>query len=170
MAKRRICEGRLGRTGKAEVQLVGWGSSLLNEATDSSPQQVAEEWPRAWEAQMPEVHDGDCEARQLQERIAQIMARNDRRHHPRLAQAAEIRLQQLSPPIITAATVLSADVQNLSRGGLCITSRLPLVTSSVLRCQIGVPDLRFAIPSLMQVVWLEKTSEAEYSVGLRYLL
>jgi hypothetical protein len=98
------------------------------------------------------------------------MACNDRRHHPRLAQSAEIRITQLSPPIMTARDMLSAEVQNLGRGGICIASPLPLVTSSVVRCQIGVPDLRFAIPSLMQVVWLERTGASEYSVGLRYLL
>jgi len=167
MAKRRICENKLGRTGEAEVQLVGWGSSLLNEATNSSPRQGTEEWPHAWEA---EPNHGDHEKQQLQERIAQIMARNDRRHHPRLAQSAAIRIQQLSPPLMTATNMVSADVQNLGRGGICIATRLPLVTSSVVRCQIGVPDLRFAIPSLMQVVWLERTGAAEYSAGLRYLL
>jgi len=170
MAKRRISENKLGRTGEAEVQLVGWGSSLLNEATNSSPRQGSEEWPRAWEAHRPEPSHGDHEKEQLHQRIAQIMARNDRRHHPRLAQSTEIRIQQLSPPIMTAVNMVSADVQNLSRGGICIASPLPLVTSSVVRCQIGVPDLRFAIPSLMQVVWLERTGASEYSVGLRYLL
>ena len=171
MAKRRMFENKLGRTGEAEVQLVGWGSSLLNEATNSSPRQGTEQWPRAWDRPEPnEPNHGDQEKQQLQERVAQIMARNDRRHHPRLAQAAEIRIQQLSPPLMTPANMVSADVQNLSRGGICIASRLPLVTSSVVRCQIGMPDLRFAIPSLLQVVWLERTGASEYSVGLRYLL
>ena len=170
MAKRRMCETKLGRTGRAEVRLVGWGSSLLNQAIDPSPRQGTEGCPRAWQGQRPDTNHGEHEDRQLQERIAHIMARNDRRHHPRLAQSAEIRIEQLSPPIMNAGNVLSADVQNLGRGGICIASPLPLVTSSVVRCQIGVPDLRFAIPSLMQVVWLERTSASEYSVGLRYLL
>jgi hypothetical protein len=97
------------------------------------------------------------------------MARNNRRHHPRLAQSAEISIHQLSPHLETAADVLTADVQNFSRGGVCISSHIPLMTSSVVQCQIGVPDLLFAIPTLMQVVWLEKRGASEYSVGLRYL-
>lgn len=172
MAKRRTCEGQPGRAGKAQVRLVGWGSSLLDEATNSSPRPVSDEtalWASAWEAFRPETNPDDHERRQLQHRVAQLMARNDRRHHPRLAQSAEISLHQLSPHLATAANVVSAEVHNFSRGGLCIASRIPLVTSAVVQCQIGVPDLRFAIPTLMQVVWLDKISAAEYSVGLRYL-
>jgi len=166
MMKRRQCETKLGRASKAEVQLAGWGSSLLNEAIDSSPRQVSDA-SGVWEA--PAVIDGGRDT-QLRERIAQIMARNDRRHHPRLEQPAEICLQQLSPPIMTDAKLVSAEVDNISRGGIRITSSTPLVTSSVVRCQIGMPDMRFAIPSLMQVVWLEQTGASQYSAGLRYLL
>jgi len=173
MAKRPTCEDKPGRTGKAEVRLVGWGSSLLDEATNSSPRQVTnvtELWPRAWEAHMQETSQDYHEKQQLHDRIAQLMARNDRRHHPRLAQSAEISIEQLSSHIETAANVVSADVQNLSRGGICIESRAPLVTSSVVRGQIGVPALLFAISTLLQVVWLEQIGASEYSVGLRYLL
>jgi hypothetical protein len=172
-AKQRACEVKRGRTGEVEVRLVGWGSSLLDEATTPSPRQVADEielWPLAWEAHMQETHQDDHEKQQLHDRIAQLMARNDRRHYPRLAQSAEISIRQLSAHMEKVANVVLADVQNLSRGGICIGSRVPLTTSSVVQCQIGVPDLRFAVPSLMQVVWLERTGASEFSVGLRYLL
>jgi hypothetical protein len=118
---------------------------------------------------MHEANQSDYENQQLQDRIAQLMARNDRRRYPRLAQLAEISIQQLSLHGTTIDNVVSADVQNLSRGGICIGSRVPLVTSSVVQCQIGLPDLTFAIPTLMQVVWLEKIGASEYSVGMRYL-
>jgi len=168
MAKRRLCEDEAGRTGKAEVRLVGWGSSLLDESINSSPRKAREKalWPRAWEAHM---NQGDHEKQPLQDSMAQIMASNDRRHHPRLVQSAEISIRQLSPHVEMAAKLISADVQNLSRGGICIRTRVPLVTSSAVQCQIGVPDVLFAIPTLMQVVWLEKIDASEFSVGLRYL-
>ncbi len=169
MRKQRSCEDRLGRTGKAEVQSVGWGSSLLNDANNSPPRQGNSDFLRGWEAQTPGSWEGVSGEQQLRERIAQTMARNNRRHHPRLAQPAEIRIQQLSNPLM-AAEMISAEVQNLGRGGICVTSPLPLATSSVVRCQIGMPDLRFAIPSMMQVVWLERTGESAYSIGLSYLL
>jgi hypothetical protein len=94
------------------------------------------------------------------------MACNDRRHQPRLAQSAEIRIQQFS---CDTSGVISADVRNLSRGGICIESRVPLMRSSVVECHIGVPELMFAIPTLMQVVWVEETGAGEYEVGLRFL-
>lgn len=173
MAKRRTCDGKPGRAGKAQVRLVGWGSSLLDEATNSSPRQVSDEtalWASAWEAFRPEATPDNYEKQRLHERIAQLMARNDRRHHPRLVQSAAISIHLLSPHLEAAAHVVSADVKNFSRGGICIASHIPLVTSSVVQCQIGVPDLQFAIPTLMQVLWLEKTGAGEYSVGLRYLV
>src|ERR1700739_4046984 len=114
---------------------------------------------------MQETDQGDHEKQQLHEQIVQLMARNDRRHHPRLAQPAEISIQQLSLQGI-AANVVSADVQNLSRGGICVGSRVPLVTSSVVRCHIGVPDLMFAIPTLMQVVWLARRGGEDKTLWL----
>jgi len=152
--------------------LVGWGSSLPGEAANSSPLSVTHEtalWPRAWGSAVQAINQSDYEKQQLHHRIAQVMARNDRRHHPRLAQSAEICIQPLSLHSEMAGNVVSADVNNLSRGGICIESPVPLLTSSVVQCRIGVPDLLFAIPTLMQVVWLEETGASEYAVGLRYL-
>jgi len=123
MAKRRIYESRPGRTGKVEVPLVGWGSSLQDESTNPSSQSLTREtalWTRAWEAHMQETNPGFHEKQQLHDRVAQLMARNDRRHHPRLAQSAEISIQQFSLPVEMAANVVSADVQNFSRGGICV--------------------------------------------------
>jgi hypothetical protein len=61
------------------------------------------------------------------------------------------------------------EVRNFSRGGICIESSVPLMTSSVVQCQIGMPDLRFVIPTMMQVLWVEETAASEYTAGLRYL-
>jgi len=173
MAKQRGCEDQRGRTGKAEVRLAGWGSSLLGEAANPSPREGSDEtalWASAWEAFRPDTNPDEAAKLQLRDRISQIMVRNDRRHHPRVAQSAEISVRQLSSHLDTATGTLSADVQNFSSGGICIASPIPLVTSSVVQCQIGVPDLTVAIPTLMQVVWIEKLGASEYSAGLRYLV
>ena len=61
------------------------------------------------------------------------------------------------------------EVRNISRGGVRIESSVPLMTSAVVQCQIGMPDLRFAIPTMMQVLWVEETAASEYAAGLRYL-
>lgn len=157
MLKRRICEDKPGRTSKAEVRLVGWGSSLLDESTNSSPLYALES------------NLTGCESPQMRELVAQTMSRNDRRKTPRLTQSAEIRIHQLSPTIVAPEGAIVGEVRNFSRGGMCVESPVPLITSSVVQCQIGVPDLRFAIPTLMQVLWVEETAACEYAAGLRYL-
>lgn len=172
MAKRRMCEDKRGRTSKGEVRLAGWGSSVLDESTSSSPLLRATAPRRdSWPAHALENDVASREGPELREFVAQVMSRNDRRKNPRLAQAAEIKIQQLSP---TAAMpegtgAILGEVRNFSRGGMCIESPVPLMTSSVVQCQIGVPDLRFAIPTLMQVMWVEETPASEYAAGLRYL-
>lgn len=170
MAKRRICEDKVGRTGKSEVRLVGWGSSLLDEATNSSPH-LAQETAlrtalRTWKTHTRTAAQTEPIEAELQERVAHIMARNNRRYQPRLAQSAEITIQQFSCEV---GGVISAEVQNLSRGGICIASRVPLMRSSVVQCVIGVPDVGHAIPTLMHVVWVEETGASQYEVGLQYL-
>ncbi|MGZ4827373.1 MAG: PilZ domain-containing protein [Terriglobales bacterium] len=105
----------------------------------------------------------------MRELVAQTMSRNDRRKTPRLAQSAAIRIRQLSPTAAVPEGAILGEVRNFSRGGMCIESPVPLNTSSVVQCQIGVPDLRFAIPTLMQVLWVEETAASEYTAGLRYL-
>lgn len=152
---------------------MGWGSSLLDKATGSSPQHVTRELAlrsRLWEAPLRKTNQGHHQEQPRHDGRAQLA---ERRNHPRLAHSAEISIQQLSPRLERAARVVSAEVQNLSRGGICIGSRVPLMTASVVQCQIGVPDLQFAIPTLMQVVWIEKLDKpgaSQYTVGLRYLL
>ena len=170
MAKRRMCDDKQGRTSKAEVRLVGWGSSLLDESTNSAPQSRATAASRnSWPAQPPENQPTEYEGVQLRDRVAQVMSRNDRRKNPRLEQTAEIRIQQLSPTAVMPEGGIFGEVRNFGRGGMRIESSVPLITSSVVQCQIGMPDLRFAIPTMMQVLWVEETAASEYAAGLRYL-
>jgi hypothetical protein len=166
MAKRRMCEDRLGRTSAAKVRLVGWGSSLLDEAGLPSHSSVGANALRAWktEAATP-AWNGRGET-EVYQGIAQVMACNNRRHQPRLAQSAEIRIQQFSCEM---GGVIAAEVKNRSRSGICAVSGVPLFRGSVVQCEIGVPDMTFAVPALMQVVWVEETGPSQYEVGLRYL-
>jgi len=165
MAKRRICEDKLG-TGEAEVRLVGWGSSLLDKASDPSPNVSCNTVPHAWDTPTETLKYGEQVSQVVRERMARVMTRNNRRHQPRLAHPADIHIQQFSCAV---SGTISAEVRNFSRGGICITSRVPLMGGTVVQCQIGVPDMQFAIPTLMQVVWVESTG-AEYEIGLRYVV
>jgi hypothetical protein len=166
MAKRRMCEDSLGTTNAAKVRLVGWGSSLLDEAGSSSHSSMGANALRAWKtAGATQVSNERSEA-ELYQGIAQTMACNNRRHQPRLTQSAEIRIQQFSCEV---GGVIAAEVKNRSRGGICAASRVPLFRGSTVQCEIGMPVMTFAVPALMQVVWVEETGPSEYEVGLRYL-
>jgi hypothetical protein len=172
MAKQRLWTDRRRGTSKAEVRLAGWGSSLPSEGIDSFPRQAHQKmlpWSKPWEtpasASATDHPDGT-----LDDRIARLMARNDRRHHRRISQPIEISIQQFSPDAALTSEVVPAAVLNVSRGGMCLASHVPFLTSSVLQCQISVPDLQVVIPTLMQVVWFDKIDQtARYAVGLRYL-
>ncbi len=165
MAKRRMCEDRLGTTSAAKVRLVGWGSSLLDEA-GSSPLSLRDNALHTWETTPIKPASHGRNEGGLYPGIAQVMACNNRRHQPRLSQAAEIRIRQFSCEV---GGTTWGEIKNLSRGGLCVASRVPLCRSSVVQCEIGVPSMMYAIPALMQVVWVEEIGPSEYEVGLRYL-
>lgn len=164
MAKRRICEDKVG-TGKGAVRLVGWGSSLLDEASDPSPKPFSGTAISNWEPLPETIVEGGRVGPEVRNRVKSVMERNDRRRQRRLTQAADVNIQQFSCDI---GGVISAEVLNFSRGGICIASPVPMVGNTVVQCQIGMLDLHIAIPTLMQVVWVEETG-AQFEIGLRYL-
>jgi hypothetical protein len=73
----------------------------------------------------------------------------------RFPQTLEVTAQTL-PPIHAAAngsTEITGRIQNVSEGGVCLVSALPLKVASFVCCQIAVPDMPVPIPTLMQVRW-----------------
>ncbi len=164
MAKRRVCEDKQGRMSQAELRLVGWGSSLLNKASDSSPFDVepAAHSVRARTEPCGPDHIEDT----LQRRIAELMTVNNRRRQPRLKRSAEIQVHDNSG---LSAGPICGEVLNFSSGGICMLSPVALHGSSVVQCRIGMPEVDFAIPTLMQVVWVEEMPGRQFEVGLRYL-
>ncbi len=161
MAKRRLCEDKQGRMSQAELRLVGWGSSLLNKAVDSSPFDID---PAAHS--VGERTGRDHIEEKLQRRIAQLMTVNNRRRQKRLARSAEIHVQDNSGQTMES---ISGEVLNFSSGGICMLSPVALQGSSVVQCRIGVPQVDFAIPTLMQVMWVEQMPGEQFEIGLRYL-
>lgn len=163
MAKRRVCEDKQGRMSQAELRLVGWGSSLLNKASDSSPFNIDISADSVREHTEPS-RDHIEEA--LQRRIAQLMTVNNRRRQKRLKRSAEIHVQDNSGQV---AEGICGEVLNFSSGGICMLSPVALQGSAVVQCRIGIPEADFAIPTLMQVVWVEEMPGRQFEIGLRYL-
>jgi len=59
--------------------------------------------------------------------------------------------------------------RNASESGMCISTAVPLMHSSVVRCDISVGDLPVTIPTMAQIRWVEKVSGGEYRSGLVYI-
>ena len=97
----------------------------------------------------------------------------ERREHPRFPQVLDVHARSLSSVHSTPMPEKEFDgrVQNLSAGGVCILSSLPLPASSFVRCDIAMPDIPVAIPTLMQVRWTAKRGHKtlNYLSGLRFI-
>ena len=122
---------------------------------------------RAWGVRGDEANQGQQLEQRLQRRIAQLMSCNNRRRQPRVTRSADIRIQDPSGQF---ADGICGEVLNFGSGGICIASPVALQGSAVVHCRIGLPDTQCAIPTVMQVVWVEEIPGSQFEVGLRYLL
>src|SRR5687768_15780917 len=63
-------------------------------------------------------------------------------------------------------------IVDISEGGLCLLTRIPLKVSSPVRCNSPLSSkVPIAVPSLLQVRWAYKGPESlEYRSGLQFLL
>jgi len=96
------------------------------------------------------------------------------RHHPRFPCSLEVRGSKLAPlgiPPLGPKAVISGRIQNLSEGGVCLLSNRSAPVSSLVRCEFAVSGTRAAIPTLMQVRWIQSGSPNHgYRIGLQFLL
>lgn len=62
-------------------------------------------------------------------------------------------------------------IQNVSRGGMCLLSPVPLLTATFVCCEIAMPDVPVAVPTLLQVKWTAKDQRtASHISGLRFVV
>jgi c-di-GMP-binding flagellar brake protein YcgR len=72
-----------------------------------------------------------------------------------------------------AEQALQARILDISEGGLCLLTKIPLKVSSPVRCNIPLSftEVPISVPSLLQVRWTYKGPEShEYRSGLQFLL
>ena len=95
------------------------------------------------------------------------------RRHLRVACSLELQGRKLAAlgDLYKVEPLVRGQIENISRGGVCLLSSGPIPESSLVRCEIEVSQTGVAIPSLMQVRWAEKVStNGEYRIGLQFLL
>jgi hypothetical protein len=63
-------------------------------------------------------------------------------------------------------------VQNISQGGICLVTAIPIEKASMLRCEITIGDAPIKIATLAQVRWTRKQSvqDESYLSGLEFLI
>jgi PilZ domain len=102
-------------------------------------------------------------------------SQSDLRHEARFPQNLEVLIRELpqlgleeDPEICT----VTARVQNMSQGGVCLVTACPIKKSAVFRCEIAIGDAPLRVATLMQVRWTRKQSATPESFisGLETLL
>lgn len=94
------------------------------------------------------------------------------RHYPRYAVHCKVSAHVLSSSGLSREEeeAIDGEVQNISNGGFCLLLEKPCEASSLLRCEIVLPGIPVAIPTLAQVRWMQATPEGTYVAGVQFLL
>jgi len=96
----------------------------------------------------------------------------ERRQFTRYPHVLDVQARELSPlPDAKAVHAVQGRIQNLSRGGLCILSSEPIATTSLVLCEIVLPEMPVSIPALLNVRWSERrqVTHDSYLYGLQFV-
>ena len=97
----------------------------------------------------------------------------ERRRFLRHESSASLRGTELPSLLPTPAseTTFRGQIRDIGAGGLCILTDELLHVSHLARCEIPLPGLPVAIPTLAQIRWIRRDPvEATHFVGLQFLL
>lgn len=98
----------------------------------------------------------------------------ERRQHERFPQVLEIHARGLRSSHAAGAPPKEFDgrIHNLSNGGVCILSSIPLQAATFICCSFPVADAPVSIPALMQVRWSVKrgNKSPSYISGLQFVV
>ena len=96
----------------------------------------------------------------------------ERRRHPRHPAQSEPggKSVVLSAFLKRPREYVGAQLQNISRSGVCLLMDQAFEASQVLRCEILLPELPVRVATLLQVRWIERPRGTHtYRVGLQFV-
>ncbi len=68
-------------------------------------------------------------------------------------------------------TVVSAETENIAKGGIGMLCDHPVPLGTVVRCEIAVSNGLARIPTLLRVRWLDSVgAQKRYRMGLQFLI
>lgn len=68
-----------------------------------------------------------------------------------------------------AKSVATGQMKNISNGGLCLISKSKVKVNDFLRLSFKLETLPVAIPTLVEVRWVQKTSDSFFKFGVRFI-
>ncbi len=94
----------------------------------------------------------------------------DQRKHDRVSWRAQMVAQELPSDSTLPSFKIAAEVVNISEGGMCVITELPIQAASVLQCEMKLPGVGIRIPTVMQVAWAAIGDGGKFVLGLRYVI
>jgi len=94
----------------------------------------------------------------------------DQRKHARVSWKAQMVAQELPSDVTSPSFKIAAEVINISEGGMCVVTELPMEAATVLQCEMKLPGVGIRIPTVMQVTWVAIGDGDKYVLGLRYVI
>lgn len=98
--------------------------------------------------------------------------KSERRHQLRYAVTLQIVARQLHSLEDGGENVhesFHANAENISTGGVCLTTKQRMFRGSLVCCQFSLPGIPSPVPALMRVQWVRKTDSRNFRAGLNYL-
>jgi len=60
--------------------------------------------------------------------------------------------------------------RNISSGGMCLLLDRACTPSSILRCEVSLPESSATIPTLGRVQWIKNHDHSKFLAGMEFLL
>src|SRR5262245_53574542 len=95
--------------------------------------------------------------------------RQEKRQHPRYSFKAHPRLLPTIWYSKTAERKVHAVLQDLSRGGVCLRADHSVKREQIVRCELSLPGIPVAIPTLMRVRWTRRVKQG-YMIGMQFVV
>lgn len=98
-------------------------------------------------------------------------AREERRF-PRYAFSCKVLIHELSPSGLSSehTRAVHGEMRNISQGGSCFHLDQECAVSSLLRCEVFLPGVPAAVPTLVRLQWIHESADGGHLAGVQFLL
>lgn len=93
------------------------------------------------------------------------------RGNKRIAYEKEVVLSKGAQFVLKKSnrSISTGVMKNISSGGLCLTSKTKVKVNEFLRLSFKLEAVPVAVPTLVEVRWVQKTSDSNFKIGARFI-